>query len=144
MVNKATKHQKITNIIVWIIICLAVSILGGLFSKDASYDWYNGLEKPQFTPPDWAFGVVWPLLYILMGISASIIWQAGFHRNEVKTAVILFFALVEISILWCAILMTIVTFWKVKRLAALFLIPYISWVTFAIVLNAYLFKLNPG
>ncbi|MHC4293501.1 MAG: tryptophan-rich sensory protein [Planctomycetota bacterium] len=46
--------------------------------------------------------------------------------------------------LWCAILMTIVTFWKVKRLAALFLIPYISWVTFAIVLNAYLFKLNPG
>jgi hypothetical protein len=49
-------------------------------------------------------------------------------------------ALVEIMILWCAILLTIVTFWRVERLAALLLIPYILWVTFAIVLNAYLFK----
>ncbi|MHC4131310.1 MAG: TspO/MBR family protein, partial [Planctomycetota bacterium] len=53
-------------------------------------------------------------------------------------------ALVEIMILWCAILLTIVTFWRVERLAALLLIPYILWVTFAIVLNAYLFKLNLG
>jgi tryptophan-rich sensory protein len=165
MVHKARKRKKIINIIVWVIICLAVSILGGLFSKDSLYDWYNELEKPEFTPPDWAFGVVWPVLYILMGISASIVWQQGIHRKEVKTAVIIFFvqlflnllwtpiffglhliglALVEITFLWCAIFLTIVAFWKVKRLAALLLIPYILWVTFAVVLNASLFKLNVG
>jgi tryptophan-rich sensory protein len=163
MVHKAIKSKKIINIIVWVIICLAVSIMGGLFSRDASSDWYDELIKPQFTPPDWAFGVVWPFLYILMGIAASIIWQVGIHRKEVKTAVILFFAqlilnliwtpiffglhmialaLVEIVILWCAIFLTIVTFWKVERLAALLLIPYISWVTFAIALNASIFILN--
>jgi tryptophan-rich sensory protein len=110
--------------------------MGGLFSRDASSDWYDELVKPQFTPPDWAFGVVWPVLYILMGISASIVWQAGIRRKEVKTAVIIFsaqlilnlvwtpiffglhmigLALVEIMILWCAILLTIVTFWRVER-----------------------------
>jgi benzodiazapine receptor len=163
MVLQAIKRQRITNIIVWITICLAVSILGALFSKNASSDWYNELVKPQFMPPAWVFGIVWPILYIFMGIAASIVWQAGIQRREVKTAIILFFAqlilnllwtpiffglymigfaLLDIVILWFFILLTIITFWKVKKLSALFLIPYICWVTFAIFLNASIFVLN--
>jgi tryptophan-rich sensory protein len=151
MVHKAIKSKKIINIIVWVIICLAVSIMGGLFSRDASSDWYDELIKPQFTPPDWAFGVVWPFLYILMGIAASIIWQVGIHRKVILNLIwtpiffglhMIALALVEIVILWCAIFLTLVTFWKVERLAALLLIPYISWVTFAIALNASIFILN--
>ena len=107
--------------------------------------------------------MVWPVLYVMMGISVFLIWNVGIGRKRVRVAMACFvlqlilnglwtfiffgwhligFALVEIIILWGAILVTIIAFWKESKPAALLLLPYILWVSFAIVLNAGLFLLN--
>jgi tryptophan-rich sensory protein len=130
---------------------------------DSVNTWYADLSRPSFTPPDWTFGVVWPILYIMMGISAFMIWNKGFSNRQVKVALGLFIlqlvlnglwtpiffglhmmglALVEIILLWVAIIMTIFAFWRISRAAAYLLLPYILWVSFAIVLNAALWYLN--
>jgi benzodiazapine receptor len=100
---------------------------------------------------------------MMMGISAFMIWNMGFDKTEVKVALVIFglqlvlnglwtpiffglhligLALVEIIVMWAAILLTIISFWKISKPAALLLLPYIFWVSFAIVLNASLFILN--
>jgi len=99
----------------------------------------------------------------MMGISAFLIWNVGIDRRQVRVALCVFalqlilnglwtpiffglhligLALVEIVMMWAAILMTILTFWKVSKPAALLLLPYILWVSFAVVLNTGLFILN--
>jgi len=130
---------------------------------DSISTWYADLSKPSFTPPDWAFGVVWPILYVMMGISAFLIWNKGIGSKQARVALGLFIlqlilnslwtpiffglnmmalALVEIVLLWVAILITIFAFWRISKTAAYLLIPYILWVSFAIVLNAALWYLN--
>jgi tryptophan-rich sensory protein len=130
---------------------------------DSVSTWYADLSKPSFNPPDWAFGVVWPILYLMMGVSASLIWKRGIKKKEVRLALGLFIlqlvlnglwtpiffglhmmalALAEIILLWIAILMTILAFWRISRTAAYLLIPYILWVSFAVALNAALWFLN--
>jgi tryptophan-rich sensory protein len=130
---------------------------------DSVNTWYADLSKPSFTPPDWAFGVVWPILYVMMGISAFMIWNKGFSSRQVKVALGLFIlqlvlnglwtpiffglhmmalALAEITLLWVAIIITIFTFWRISRAAACLLLPYILWVSFAIALNVALWQLN--
>jgi tryptophan-rich sensory protein len=130
---------------------------------DSVNTWYADLSKPSFTPPDWVFGVVWPILYVMMGISAFMIWSKGFSNRRVKVALGLFIlqlvlnglwtpiffglhmmalALAEIALLWVAIIMTIFAFWRISKAAAYLLVPYILWVSFAIALNAALWQLN--
>ena len=130
---------------------------------DSVKTWYADLFRPSFTPPDWAFGVIWPILYVMMGISAFLIWSRGIDKRQVRVALGLFIlqlvlnglwtpiffglhmialALVDIVLLWAAILMTILAFWRISKTAAYLLIPYILWVSFAIVLNATLWFLN--
>ena len=144
-------------------VCLLTGFLGSFATMDSVSTWYADLSRPSFTPPDWAFGVVWPILYIIMGISAFIIWNKGFGSRQVKVALGLFvlqlvlnglwtpiffglhmmaLALAEIILLWATILMTILAFWRVSKTAAYLLLPYILWVSFAIALNAALWFLN--
>ena len=154
---------KIAKLICSVAVCLLIGFLGSFATMDSVTTWYAGLSRPSFTPPDWAFGVVWPILYVMMGISAFLIWNEGFDRREVKIALGIFglqlilnglwtpiffglhligTALVEIIMMWIFILLTIISFWKVSKPAALLLLPYILWVSFAIALNAGLFFLN--
>jgi benzodiazapine receptor len=154
---------KIVRLISSVSVCLLTGFLGSFVTRDSVTTWYAQLSRPSFTPPDWTFGVVWPVLYVMMGISAFLIWNVGIDKRQVKVALgffalqlilnglwtLIFFglhliglALVEIVILWAAILMTILAFWKVSKPAALLLLPYILWVSFAVVLNASLFLLN--
>jgi tryptophan-rich sensory protein len=130
---------------------------------DSVGTWYADLSKPSFNPPGWAFGVVWPILYVMMGVAAFLIWRKGVNSRQVRISLGLFvaqlalngiwtpiffglhmmgFALAEIILLWLAILATIVAFWRISKPAAYLLIPYILWVSFAIVLNAALWHLN--
>jgi len=158
--------MKLT-IVIKFIVCLAVTFsaafIGSLFTREAVPDWYANLNKPSFTPPNWLFGPVWTILYLLMAISAFIVWQKGLAKPAVRIALtfyliqlilnslwsVIFFGLklplpafIEILMLWLAICFTILAFARVSILAVLLLLPYILWVSFAAVLNFSIWLLN--
>ncbi len=149
-----------------LIICISIPLLtggiAGLVTSSNIESWYAYLEKPLFNPPNWLFGPVWTTLYILMGISLFIIWKQPDTAKR-KSALQMFFvqlflnfawsfiffyfhqtgaALLEIIILWVAISMMIIAFYRLNRWAAYLQIPYLAWVTFASVLNASIWYLN--
>lgn len=141
--------------------------LGALFTTPSIRSgWYANLAKAPLNPPSYVFGRVWTLLFILMGLALFLIWKGNFPKQhqEKKNALKLFFAqlllntlwsvlffglknpttaLVEIIILWGFILATIFAFYKLSKLAAWLLIPYLLWVSFASYLNASIVFLNP-
>ncbi len=145
----------------FIVVVFAAASFGAIFQPGA---WYAGLAKPSFNPPSWVFGPVWTVLYVLMAVAAWLIWK---DRGSVAAAAAplaawlvqlvlnalwswLFFglhrmdlALVDIVALWFAIVVTIALFWRVWHLAAWLLVPYLAWVSFAMVLNGVLWQLNP-
>jgi translocator protein len=144
--------------------CFAVAGLGSVITTPQTIPggWYGTLDKPFFSPPSWLFGPVWSILYFLIAVSGWLVWrQRGF--SGARVAMLLFFgqltlnfvwsaiffglqapglALVEILILWGAILLTALVFRPLSRLAAVLLLPYLAWVTFAAVLNAAIWWLN--
>jgi len=156
------KLATIIKLIIACILCLSVGWVGSLFTDSAS-GWYQELNKPFFNPPGWIFAPVWTALYIMMGISAFLIWQKGLSERKVKIALVIFIiqlllngiwsplffglkaplaAFVDIAFLWLAILITIFLFYKLSKAAAFLLIPYIFWVTFAAVLNFSIMTMN--
>ena len=137
----------------------SAATVGGFFTPG---EWYAQLAKPSWNPPSWVFGPVWTVLYTTIGVSACLVWRdqgiggaraafAVYVAQLVLNAIWswLFFglhrpgiALVEIVVLWAAILATIILFRRVSRLAAALLVPYLLWVGFAAILNAALWRLN--
>jgi benzodiazapine receptor len=155
--------KKLTYIAISVTICLVIGFLSGFATQSSVNDWYLSLNKPSFNPPNWIFGPVWTLLYILMGISAGIVWAKGFYHIWVKTALynfgfqllfnalwsVVFFgfknpfwALLVILVLLALILLTIKWFNVVSRTAAYLLIPYFLWVCFATILNYKIWEMN--
>jgi benzodiazapine receptor len=151
------------KLVVAVAVPLAVGALSGFATARGVSIWYPTLVKPSFNPPAWVFGPVWTVLYVMMGVAAFLIWKTGFETDGVKLALalfavqlalnglwsILFFgmrspglALVEIVLLWLAIVGTIWSFWRVEPLAGALLLPYWAWVSFASVLNGSLWWLN--
>ncbi|MGI8486161.1 MAG: TspO/MBR family protein [Thermomicrobiales bacterium] len=140
---------------------LAAAVGGGATAASVK-EWYPTLEKPSFNPPASIFGPVWTVLYTMMGIADHIVAQKGDTENVNNARTIyriqlglntlwsvLFFGrrspiagLINIVVLWVAILMTVVAFARISRLAALLLVPYLLWSTFAMVLNAAIWRLN--
>ncbi|MDE3251283.1 MAG: tryptophan-rich sensory protein [Bacteroidota bacterium] len=145
-----------------VLLTVALGSLGGLFTIREIPVWYAGLQKPSFNPPNWIFGPVWTLLYFLMGVSFYLIWKE--HKSSLRNKAMVWFgvqfllnfcwsmiffhfhqtgwALVEIGCMWVAILITILQFGKISSLAAWLLVPYISWVSFASILNYAIWQLN--
>lgn len=141
---------------------LLVGILSGWITKDAIATWYVTLRKPSFNPPNWVFGPVWTLLYVMMGAAAARVWcrtgtpeVSGALRVYMGQVVlnaawsIIFFglhaplcALVEIVALWACILWCMERFNQVDVMARWLLLPYMLWVSFATVLNASIVALN--
>jgi tryptophan-rich sensory protein len=155
--------KAVGKLICSVSICLFTGFVGSFSTMDSVSTWYADLAKPSFNLPDWAFGVVWPILYIMMGVAAFLIWNMGIISRRTKVALGLFvfqlvlnglwtpiffglhmmgLALAEIILLWVAILFTIIAFWRLSKPASYLMIPYILWVSFAIVLNASLWNLN--
>jgi tryptophan-rich sensory protein len=126
--------------------------------------WYAKLRKPAITPPNWIFGPVWTVLYLLMAISAWLVWRnAGWPGA--RFALVLFFlqlalnvawsglffglrrpaaALIEILLLWAAIVATAFAFRPLSMAAFWLMVPYAVWVLFAGFLNFLLWRLNSG
>jgi len=141
---------------------LAIGGLSGYLTVGGLAEWYVNLNKPSFNPPGWIFGPVWTLLYALMGISLYLILKS--ESEHLKTTAYALFgvqlmlnfwwsfiffnarqlgwALVEILVLWAAILAMILVFYRISKPAALLQIPYLLWVSFATVLNATLWWMN--
>ena len=161
---KNIKLTDIVKLVISIIACQCAGFIGSLFTTAAISTWYATLQKPPFTPPNWLFAPAWATLYLLMGISAFIIWRRGLDNPQVKRALFLFviqlvlntlwsvvffgfesplYGVIVIAALWVAILFTILKFFKVSSVAAVLLLPYILWVTFAAVLNVSIWVLNP-
>lgn len=162
-------HINWFKIICSLLLCLAAGGIGSFFTADAIPTWYAGLTKPYFNPPNWIFGPVWTTLYIMMGFALYRVWQKKLTHDK-KTKIpskkkaiivfliqllintlwsILFFglqnpfvALLGIIVLWKFILYTIIDFYKIDQRAAWLLVPYLGWVTFAAILNFYIWKLN--
>ena len=137
--------------------------IGSVFTTPQLTGWYASLQKSPLNPPGWVFGPVWLTLFLLMGIAAFLVYQKGWKNQDVKRALgvlglqlilntlwsYLFFGLqnpqaafIEIFILWFAIFCTIILFYKVSRLAAYLLLPYLLWVSFAAFLNGSIVWLN--
>ncbi|AWX44050.1 Tryptophan-rich protein TspO [Flagellimonas maritima] len=155
--------KKIIYIAIAVIICILIGFLSSFATQSSVNDWFLTLNKPSFNPPNWLFAPVWTVLYILMGISAGIVWSKGVHHIWVKTALyhfgfqllfnalwsIVFFglknplmALVVILILFTLIILTIKWFNIVSKTAAILLVPYLLWVGFATILNYKIWELN--
>jgi len=158
------KLNKITKIVVALIICLMVGYSASIVTRPSVETWYPTIIKPRFNPPNWIFMPVWTLLYILMAVAAGLVWDKIKEQNqEVKVALgffliqltlnaiwsYIFFglknpmlALIEIALLWLMIYETYLKFTKINKTAGYLLIPYMAWVAFAGILNASIWWLN--
>jgi len=158
------KTTQVFKFIAALAVCFGASGIGAIFMKDESIsNWYAQLQKPNITPPDWVFGPVWTILYLLMGISVFIIWNKGLDYPKVKQALVLFLiqlalnaawtplffglhlilpALIEIMLLWLAILATLSAFKRISPRASMLLLPYLIWVGYAVILNGSICYLN--
>lgn len=146
----------------FVALCFAVAALGGAVTVPNIPVWYAALNKPSFVPPNWVFGPAWTVLYAMMAAAVWLAWRAaGPGRRGAPIGLFLvqlalnalwsqlFFgahlllpALIDIALLWIAIVATIVAFWPVSRTAAFLLLPYLAWVSFASLLNASVWRLN--
>ena len=157
-----SKAKQILGLMGWLAVSAIVAAVGALASVQAS-SFYGNLTQPGWAPPSSVLGPVWTVLYALMGIAAWLVWRTGgFRRN--RTALTLFLvqlgsnalwswlffawhrgaiAFVDIVLLWVLVLATLISFWRVKRLAGGLLIPYLLWVSFATALNYSVWQLNP-
>lgn len=154
-----TTAQLILGAIVWLAIVFAAAFLGSRFLPD---EWYRGLAKPSWNPPNTIFAPVWTLLYLLMAVAAWLVWSRhgvsgaflplalfilqlllnagwtwfffGRHRPDL--------ALVDILVLWIVLLATLISFWQLEALAGALLLPYLAWVSFASALNWVIWQKN--
>jgi tryptophan-rich sensory protein len=157
--------QKIKSfkLLTSLLLCQLAGAIGAVFTASSVENWFPLLEKPFFSPPPWVFSPVWILLYTLMGISLYIVWEKGLQQREVKIGLLIFgiqlglniiwsylffglrspyYAFIEIILLWFAILLTIIQFRNISKTASYLLLPYILWVSFAMLLNHSLWILN--
>jgi len=151
-----------------IISVLVIELFGGasgwLSNSGYGNSWFDALQKPFFMPPGWAFGVVWPILYALLGISVAMI-LAEPPSDRRRNALLLFFGQMALNFAWSPIffaghdiklakvvifLMAAIAaaaagqFTRIRASAGLLMVPYIAWLVFAGTLNATIEKLNPG
>lgn len=154
--------KKIVALLLAVLVCQGAGLAGAVFTAPSIPAWYQFLEKPALTPPDWVFGPVWTLLYLLMGIALYLVWEK--KKNQVRKKALIFFfiqlalnvlwsllffgarqpifGLLEIFGLWGSIVLTIFFFSRVSRLAARLLLPYLAWTSFAAWLNWQIVVLN--
>jgi translocator protein len=142
---------------------IAAQLAGSTATFDAIPNWYRGLNKPSFNPPNWIFPIVWPILYLLMAIGLWRILRVESGGQPRKTAIVVFLAqlvlnvawsfaffaarspsagLVVIALLWFGILAMILAFRRVDPPSALLQLPYLGWVSFAALLNIAIWQLN--
>lgn len=164
---KNTKQLSfISKILIAILICELTGILSSFISMPSMYPWYGEINKPSWNPPSSVFAPVWTSIYFLMGISLALVWrtEVGEERRSEKQRALRIFAvqlflnfwwsivffkfhslsvsLLVILLMVISIIITIFKFAPFSKVASWLLIPYISWVCFATVLNFTIWQLN--
>jgi translocator protein len=156
-------QRQLMGLAGWLLVSFATATIGAIASVEAK-TFYGQLARPSWAPPGWLFGPVWSVLYLLMGLSAWLVWRkSGFEAA--RSALMLFLlqlaanalwswlffawhqgtvAFGEILVLWVLIALTVVSFWRVNALAGILMLPYLGWVTFATALTYSVWRLNPG
>ena len=155
--------RQALGLVGWLSASFLTAGIGGIASTNA-VGFYQQLKQPSWAPPAWLFAPVWSALFFLMGVAAWLVWRMHGFRGA-STALKLFLvqlvanalwtwlffawrqgllALAEIVVLWLLIAATMVAFWRLSRAAALLLLPYLAWVSFAAALNFALWRLNPA
>lgn len=155
--------HNILKFLISVSVPLLIGGISGAFTVSAINGWYAGINKPWFNPPNWIFGPVWTILYFMMGTALFLVWKSDVVEDWKRIAMFLFFiqlvlnffwsfiffylqqpgwAFLEIVVMWIFIFLTIHAFGKISSPAAWLLVPYISWVSFASVLNFAIWKLN--
>ncbi|APW60438.1 TspO/MBR family protein [Paludisphaera borealis] len=164
MIRKRPLLLDLAGLLGFVILSFSAAAIGTAATIPNLSPWYAGLRKPPWIPPSSLFGPVWTVLYLLMSLAAWLVWRhRNTHREDVQTALgcfvfqlalnaawsWLFFGLhqtglafAEILSLWLVIAATILSFFKISRGAALLLVPYLLWVSFAAVLNGAIHRLN--
>jgi translocator protein len=152
-------NSSILALIVFVGACFIAAAMGALFPPG---DWYERLAKPSWRPPNWLFAPVWTAIYLTIAVSGWLVWRKyGLAGAALPLAIYglqlvlnaawtpIFFGLrrpdlafFEIIVLWMAIVATIAIFYPIHPGAALLLVPYLAWVTFAAALNFSVWRLN--
>jgi len=158
---RASATSQFLGLLGWLLAAFAAGVVGAIASVDAA-SFYGQLSKPAWAPPAGVFGPVWSALYALMGVAAWLVWRApgskrvplGLFAAQLAANALwswLFFAwhrgalaAAEVLVLLALIIATIAAFGRVRRLAALLLVPYLLWVAFASVLTWAVWRGNPG
>lgn len=156
------KQKQIVGLVGWLGVSFIAAVIGGAASIQAG-PFYTQLVRPAWAPPASVFGPVWTVLYVLMGISAWLVWRVDGFRAA-KSALTLFLvqlalnalwswlffgwhrgalAFVDVLVLWALIVATLIGFWRVRPSAGALLVPYLVWVSFAAALNYFVWQLNP-
>ena len=157
------RTKEVLRFIISILVPLAAGAIGSVATTPAIPTWYRTLTKPRFNPPNWLFAPAWTTLFVLMGIALYLVWRQYTHTTSARPALIAFLVqlalnilwsfaffgfksplagLIVIIALWVAIAQTISLFSRVSQTAAVLLVPYIAWVSFALVLNTTILFLN--
>lgn len=163
----ASREQLRASLIRWLLVCIPGCLLlgilpGQLWSADSA--WFAGLVKPAIYPPPALFGIVWSILFVLMGTALALVGSAWGASGR-AAAIVAFAVQFALNLAWTptffgahqltaalavlvalnvALLVTLVLFWRVRRIAGLLLVPYLAWTLFAAVLNWQFLALNPG
>jgi len=147
----------------WLALCFSAAAVGGAASVRAE-SFYAELTLPAWAPPGWVFGPVWTLLYAAMAVAAWLVWRCPSSRLRSAALALflvqlamntlwtwLFFAwrlgawsAIQIVLLWLLIAATLIAFLRLRALAGVLLLPYLAWVSFAMVLNWVLWRANPA
>lgn len=155
--------QQMAGLLGWLAVSAAAAVVGALASIRAA-QFYASLVRPGWAPPASIFGPVWTLLYLLMAVSAWLVWRRGGFGAHGRALMLflaqlalnalwswLFFgwhlgawAIADIVALWLLIAATVAAFWRVQALAGALLLPYLAWVGFAAALNLTVWRLNPS
>ena len=156
-------QRQLIGLAGWLAVSCAAGGIGAVASASAGA-FYGSLSQPSWAPPAWLFGPVWSVLYILIGVAAWLVWRTN-DLSGAAAALRLFgiqllanalwpwlffvwhqgaISLAEIILLWLLIAATVLAVWRLHRLAALMLVPYLAWVSFAAALALSLWRLNPA
>jgi tryptophan-rich sensory protein len=160
---RATPVTQIIALLGFIGLCLLVGVSAAGITFANVTSWYAGLTRPPLSPPNWLFGPVWTALYMTMAVAAWLVWRRPFGGRRERGAMTLWGVQLAINSSWtpvffglhqlgaglavmlamfAAIVLTIIRFWPLSRLAGGLLLPYLAWVSFATYLNAGFWWLN--
>lgn len=161
-----TTEQRLPSIwklVISVIVCELTGVVSSIISQGGMNPWFDTLAKPSWNPPAYLFAPVWTGLYLLMGFSLWLVWKSN-SRQPAKGYAMLFFALqllanfwwsilffkfhslslalMDLTLLFILILITIFRFASISRRASWLLVPYLAWVSFAFLLNFMIYTMN--